>query len=259
MNRRSVIEVSESTQTTGPCTLLAECTVERGGRQDWEELAGYHYRGHRYPAGVRAVYRARVDHVVGVLVYTVAPLQSSIRNTVLRGMYQPGTNAMKPYMTAKVNAEIELICRLVIHPTFRGIGLAQRMLAETLPQRPVRFVECSAAMGRVNPCFARSGMEAYEMPPNQMTMRVLAALSSVGIPREIIGHGRRLREAIAALPDASREFVTAELLRYERPWIKGRTNRRVKLDIEHAAARVSMNALMQPMYYLWRNPRWRAA
>jgi GNAT superfamily N-acetyltransferase len=59
---------------------------------------------------------------------------------------------------ARLNAEIECISRVVVHPMFRGAGLAVRLVRHVLATAPVRYVEALAAMGAIHPFFASAGM-----------------------------------------------------------------------------------------------------
>jgi hypothetical protein len=58
----------------------------------------------------------------------------------------------------KVNGDILRISRVIIHPKFRGIGLAQELVKQTMPLVNARIVECVAAMAKYNPFFEKAGM-----------------------------------------------------------------------------------------------------
>lgn len=240
------------------CSLLTECVIEPGTGEDWRALARYHYRSAKTPC-VKQIYRARhipTGRTVAVRVYASPPLNSKALNTVLDGMYLPGSTAGKKYMAAKINQEVELAIRTVVHPAFRGCGLAVKLVRDTLPLRPVRFVIGSTTMGAVSPFLERAGMEAHVVPPNSATVRVLAALRAFGVPEQSISDPPRLIAWVNGLEGQAREKVEAELIRYERFWVKGRTNRDAPIDLEHAIPRVSKNALLTPVFYLYRNPHW---
>jgi GNAT superfamily N-acetyltransferase len=241
-----------------PCTLLEECVVEEGERDDWRKLGRYHYRSDKIPC-VKQIYRARhvpTGRTVAVRVYAAPSLNSRNRNIVLNNEYLPGSNRLKGLMAQMVNEEVEVALRTVVHPTFRGCGLGAKLVRETLPKRPVRFVEASTAMGAFNPFLKRAGMEAFELPPNPATVRMLAALRAFGVRDEQITNPKALEAWIAALPDDHRAVVEKEVLTYERFWIKGRTDRDAPITLEHGVRRVAANALLTPVYYLWQNPAW---
>ena len=59
----------------------------------------------------------------------------------------------------RLNAEVEWISRVIVHPTYRGCGLAVRLVRHALATAPVPVVEALAAMGKIHPFFARAGMQ----------------------------------------------------------------------------------------------------
>ena len=61
---------------------------------------------------------------------------------------------------ARLNAEMECISRVVVHPMFRGLGLAGRLVRHALATAETPFVEALAAMGKIHPLFLRGGMRA---------------------------------------------------------------------------------------------------
>lgn len=60
------------------------------------------------------------------------------------------------------NAHLRTISRVVVHPQFRGLGLASELVRKLLEICPTRYVEASAVMARVHPFFAAAGMRRVE-------------------------------------------------------------------------------------------------
>jgi GNAT superfamily N-acetyltransferase len=58
-----------------------------------------------------------------------------------------------------VNEHVRTISRVVVHPQFRSLGLASRLVGCICSQCPTRYVEAYAVMGRVHPFFEKGGME----------------------------------------------------------------------------------------------------
>jgi hypothetical protein len=61
-----------------------------------------------------------------------------------------------------VNKNIRTISRVIVHPQFRSLGLATLLVRCLCDHCPTRYVEASAAMGRVHPFFERAGMTRHE-------------------------------------------------------------------------------------------------
>jgi GNAT superfamily N-acetyltransferase len=59
---------------------------------------------------------------------------------------------------AFVNAHVRTISRVIVHPQFRGLGLASLLVRRICDACPTRYVEAFAAMGDLHPLFASGGM-----------------------------------------------------------------------------------------------------
>ena len=59
---------------------------------------------------------------------------------------------------AFVNAHVRTVSRVVVHPQFRGLGLASELVRKLIEVCPTRYVEASAVMAHVHPFFAAAGM-----------------------------------------------------------------------------------------------------
>jgi len=58
---------------------------------------------------------------------------------------------------AAMNRQLWLLQRVVIHPTYRGAGIAARFVRRACELCPVEWIETLSAMGRVNPFFEKAG------------------------------------------------------------------------------------------------------
>lgn len=256
-NIRVRVESVDQEPERRACTLLGECVIEAGVGDDYKALAPYHYRDTGFPPAVHQIYRARHGpsrRTVGVIVYAAPAMNLGVRNKIFGDRYKIGGGVDNRAAWARLNAEVELIMRVVIHPTFRGIGLGQRLIGETLGQRPYRYIEMSAAMGNINPFAAKAGMRALKTPRPPNTERVLAALRAVGMTDDQVGNPTELLRALESLPPEKRAATERELLFYAERWIKSRTKREVTVTVADAVRRVASNALLEPIYYLHENP-----
>jgi GNAT superfamily N-acetyltransferase len=59
---------------------------------------------------------------------------------------------------AFTNAHVRTISRVVVHPQFRGLGLASELVRKLIEVCPTRYVEASAIMAHVHPFFEAAGM-----------------------------------------------------------------------------------------------------
>jgi GNAT superfamily N-acetyltransferase len=61
-----------------------------------------------------------------------------------------------------INENVRTISRVIVHPQFRSLGIASRLVRRVLCDCPTRYIEAIAAMGEVHPFFVRAGMTFVE-------------------------------------------------------------------------------------------------
>ena len=57
-----------------------------------------------------------------------------------------------------INLHVRTISRVIVHPQFRGLGIASALVRRICEDCPTRYVEAIAAMGEVHPLFEKAGM-----------------------------------------------------------------------------------------------------
>lgn len=164
------------------CTVWDAINIGPGTLADYHALAGFHYRGGS-PGGVMRVIAAKAEsgktkaETVGVLVECLPALGCMLRDVATGGRFRLRDRTLA---AALLNKEVRCIARVVVHPQYRGLGLAVALVREALRTAEVPYVEALAAMGRVHPFFAQAGMTAYDRPADAKTVRLIAALEAAG-------------------------------------------------------------------------------
>ncbi len=167
---------------------ISRWRISRGTIADYELLSGFHYLGKRPPAYKR-VYVIRpprggssllVPEAAAVLV--VSPPLANVRgrNVALAGRY---TGSDRAAAMALLNREMESISRVIVHPIYRGCGLAVRLVRHALATAKTPMIEALAAMGEVHPFFELAGMTAYHLRADRHTERLVSAAEAVGLSR----------------------------------------------------------------------------
>ena len=134
-------------------SLLRRLRIERGSLRDYAAFAPMHYRQRDNPGFIDKVFVCRegVDGpVLGLVMYGRPSLELALRNRATCKRFSKNA--------ARLNRELRVLKRLVVHPDLRGCGIGHWLVRRTLPLVGTRFVECLAAMGLVNPVFERAGM-----------------------------------------------------------------------------------------------------
>jgi GNAT superfamily N-acetyltransferase len=157
-------------ETSKECSLVKEMQVAEGSRQDYYQLAGFHYRSHKV-AGVRKIFSLkRGEELCGVVVYSYPPAACFGRRMVL------------PRMSMReLNEKLSIISRVVVHPKYRTIGLGHKLIRETLEHAGTPFVEAVAVMAKYNPFFEKAGMRMIaESQPVKEAFRIAELLKTLG-------------------------------------------------------------------------------
>ena len=230
--------------------------ITRGTIRDYDGLSGFHYLSGR-PATHKRVYVVRAPggavawggaELAAVLV--VSPPLANVRgrNVATGGRYcgPDRTAAM-----ALLNAEVECISRVVVHPVFRGCGLAVRLVRHAIATRQTPLVEALAATGAVHPFFEKAGMTAYPLGPSRHIDRFISAAEAVGIPKDDLPAVEPVRKLLA-----SRRRRAVRFLRDEIDLCLARTFSVAQLSrLADPLAELCRRTARQYVYYLVRKRR----
>jgi predicted GNAT family acetyltransferase len=214
------------------CTVWRQLRIGAGTREDYQLLAMFHYRAGPVVAVTRVLAaRHKNERLAGVLVESFPGLNCAMRNRALARRY---AGADKRLVAETLNAEMRTIARVIVHPAFRGIGLAEALVRQALATAQTEYVEARAAMGRVHPFFRRAGMAEYARPRDEAEERLVAALEAEGMRALDLADAARIRRT----PGVEREMR--------------RLTRRAGRDWEALVAAARQRVLSRPVYYLWR-------
>ena len=194
-----------------------------------------------------------LDIEPGDVVYVTGPSGSG-KTTILRELER------RVPAEQRVNlADIELPddracvdCFVIIDPRFRGLGLAGRLVRETMPLLDVPIIEARAVMGRFHPFFERAGMQAWDGPAPQRCTRLAAAFESAGITQRDLIDAQRTQGLLDALDEPRRSAMEREIAAFIKCYGKRRN-----MPPGLQRTRFVLTRLMgPPAYYIWFNPRY---
>ena len=224
-------------------SFLRRLRIERGCKADYESFAEMHYRATDELGFVDKVFVLRDGvggEALGVVVYAHGPLELSLRNEATGGRFIRNPR--------RLNREVRILRRLVIHPDVRGCGLGHWLVSETLGMVGVPFVECLANMGSVNPVFERAGMERIgqcAVPAGRERLwRELRRLKVDPLGTDLVDQVKR------------RPMVRRLARRVIGDWLRATTaggeRRVVRWGPEAVAVMFRQVVGSRPVYYLWR-------
>ena len=228
------------------CRVVEGMEIVRGGVEDYKRLGRFHYRGGKVGANSDIFSMRRGGEVVGVIVYRMPSMSVELRNVATGGIF---TGFGRGTGLRLVNNNVRCISRVVIEPRFRGLGLASRLVSQTMGKVGVKIVEAMAVMGRVNPFFEKAGMKCYRGSRQGSVERMVEAFSAIGVEREDLIDEGGVKERIGGLDSDKRDFIEREiglfLLGYGRSRHLEGMEKRVSFVLSKLGER--------PLYYIWFN------
>jgi hypothetical protein len=263
------------------CTVTKNLQVVKGTRADYESLSHYHYREPNmgpYAAifALKSKFRTSTKlETVGVIVYSMPTAGAQMRNIATGGIF---AGLDKGTRLALINKNIRTISRVIIEPRFRLLGLAVRLVKETMPIMDVPFVEALAVMGRANPFFEKAGLTQYDAPISASCVRLIEAFSAVGVDEQDLidaalvqqklntiftaEHAENVEKKIiennlrdlcdlgGEMRRGAADFIEDEMVRFLQSYGQRRF---MQPGIERT--RFVLNKLTdRPVYYMWKNP-----
>lgn len=245
-----------ATRRDGPrCSLHAKLEVVRGKPADYTPFAAYHYRDEK-PTAIKAVFVLRPKRSLGsfgkqpagAIVYCMPNPRVERRSVATDGCF---ANLDRQTELALINRNIRCIARLVIEPRFRGIGLATRLVRETLGQMDVPIVEALGVMCTVNPFLERAGMKGFAPRIPVAHMQLTEALSTVGIEEDLLIDPQQVQQRIDALRWPQADFVEQRVQLF----LKSHGTRRTTPPGLERTRYILTRLTNRPRYYVWFHPK----
>lgn len=245
------------------CSLQKNLQIVPGKAADFDSLAEYHYKGHKRIGYAKIfVIQTKNDsrqpvwnrlkegpkRPIGVILYSMPMPHVAARNVATNNRYVEFGD--RQLALAMINREIRTITRVIIHPQYRGVGLAHWLVRQTLPLAGTPLVEAIAVMGRVNPFFEKAGMKRYDQPIRPDAVRLIEALKYAGIKHQSFADTQELLRQIEQLKSATQQFVKNEIQKYTTQYDRHGK----KQTIEKQAEIIEQRLFARPVYYLWSRP-----
>jgi hypothetical protein len=237
------------------CSVCRKLQIVRGCLDDYKKLARFHYRDSR-PGAYTAIFAIRSlnypvqskGETIGVIVYTMPSMGAELRNIATDNLF---AGFDKKTRLALINKNIRCIGRVIIEPRFRGLGLASRLVRETMPKMNVPIVEAMAVMGLVNPFFEKAGMKSFAAKMPARCIQLVEAFSMVGIEKDILISPQKVQQKLDRLGQSEAEFIELQIKHFLQSYGRRRYER---AGLERTRFVLSKLTL-RPVYYIWFNPK----
>jgi hypothetical protein len=185
---------------------------------------------------------------VGVIVYKMPTPGAELRNVATGGLF---TGFDRATQLVLLNKNIRCINRVIIDPRFRSLGLASRLVRETMRRINVPIIEAMAVMGLVNPFLEKAGMSAFTAKMQARCVRLVEAFSVVGIERQELIDPHKVQRKLDRLPAASADFIEREIYRFLQSYGSHRYSRAGLERTRYILGKLTE----RPVYYIWFNPK----
>jgi hypothetical protein len=229
-------------------------SITSGDIGDYERLSRFHYRDGRL-GPYASIFVIRPDaalfssiptQTIAVIVYTMPTSGLELRNQATGGLF---VGLDRSTRMSLINKNIRRIARVIVDPRFRGLGLAGRLVRETMPKMNVPIIEAVAVMGIVNPFFEKAGMRGYRRPMTVQCILLIEALSKVGIEDADLVDPQKVQEKLDGLGPDEMEFVESQLRLFLGSYGKRRTMRPGMERTRFVLSKLTA----PPVYYIWFN------
>ncbi len=225
------------------CSLVDNITIVEGSIDDWRLLSFLHYRSQNL-GGASKVFKADLNgRTIGVVVYSIP--------------YFPAPGFAECFNTSWYMRErfrnVLRISRVVIHPSFRGVGLSGKLLLESMPKLGKPFVEIISTM-QLYHNFTKSYMTTVKVVRNEKKEKTLQNMKNeTGIDPEL------------PLTEIAKQLSSGGAVKKLAKWIrenyhiflnlgeKGRLRLDNKQQLLTALARIKSSTAPK-VYAVWVNP-----
>jgi GNAT superfamily N-acetyltransferase len=238
------------------CSVIKKLQIVPCCLDDYKKLAHFHYRDSRIGpfAAIFAIKPTKAlgirlgTETIGVIVYTMPSMGVELRNVATGNLFAGFDRGTR---LALINKNIRCISRVVIEPRFRGLGLASRLVRETMPEMNVPIIESMAVMGLVNPFFEKAGMKAFTAKMPVRCVQLVEAFSIIGVEKEELIDAEGVQQKLDRLGRRGAEFIESQIKHFLQSYGKRRYER---AGLERTGFVLS-KLTFRPVYYIWFNEK----
>ena len=237
-------------------SILNAFTTEKPINHNYKWLYQYHYRtSHTGPvAGVWVLNPRKnctnpyVYFPIGVIIYGMPSANQAGRNRFASCFLEKRTQSER---LREMNRRLRTIRRVIIAPAFRGLGLATKLVRDTLPLIGTEFVESYTVSGENCGFFQKAGMERFSPPIRPETTALQNGLRRLGISESLWWDSREVYNRLSGLN--RKAFTEADHLieNFLKPYKNKRGMNHSMERIRFVLSRLSG----RPTYYFWQNTK----
>lgn len=238
-----------------PCSVTEGMVIEEGEFRDLREMEFWHYKG-TFRGWASKVYRAKIGRrMAGVILYSLPMYALRARFIALPHLKEMYRRSKKEYLEY-INRNVRRLARIIVHPKYRGIGVAVRLVKETMPLLGVPYVECLAVMPRYNPFLKHAGMVEVEGGISKPLTKIYEELEKAGFNLDLIQSKRYNLKVLRSMSRKTRARLRKLLISMYSS--KFRSDSRLVARVTEGDLEAMAEALKRvpvpTSYFIWKNP-----
>lgn len=252
----------ERTESPSPeLSLLKDMRVERGTKDDWDELHELHYKSEGRVVG--RVWKCMLgDQLVAVAIISSPRLLLAGRHLLFPKL-KPGGDTTKTntYRAKFINRNFVLCSRIVVDTLFRAGGISYRMLNLVARMEAKQFMEIQSSMSRFNPFAIRAGFKfvkpreaaAYDKGLKFMRRTFNAhPADHDGVVKEVEDMSDSRRDRV--LNDVREFYYRHSALEKTGSNLNAGTDKVLQMSVKDLVRNIQQLIFGSPMYGVYQNP-----
>lgn len=262
-NHDNQVVIERNNSAVPRFSLMDGMRVERGTKQDWDELHDLHYKAENLPAGPRFWRCVTADGtLVGIVVFSTVSLLLAPRHQVFPKL-KPGNDShfTNVHRATFLNANFRRAARIVTDTMYRGIGVAYRMVNLAMRMEGRRFIEIQSSMSKFNPFDVKAGFKHAHLKPAAAYVQGLKFMRSQfkshpadhqAVMNELNSFSEEHRDRVML---AMQEFYYRHSAREKTGGnLNVGTGKVALMTPEHLLRELQQLVFASPVYGIWTNP-----
>lgn len=262
-NHDNQVVIERNNSAVPRFSLMDGMIVERGTKQDWDELHDLHYKAENLPAGPRFWRCVTADGtLVGIVVFSTVSLLLAPRHQVFPKL-KPGNDShfTNVHRATFLNANFRRAARIVTDTMYRGIGVAYRMVNLAMRMEGRRFIEIQSSMSKFNPFDVKAGFKHAHLKPAAAYVQGLKFMRSQfkshpadhqAVMNELNSFSEEHRDRVML---AMQEFYYRHSAREKTGGnLNVGTGKVALMTPEHLLRELQQLVFASPVYGIWTNP-----
>lgn len=227
---------------------------------DYKKLAPYHYQTgtikpvtNIYKIKARGRYVKNFPDPIAVIVYRMPLIDLRARTNATNGFFKRPTTRSKQLKL--VNKHIRYLARIIVDPRFRKLGIATKLILDTLHLQDCPIIETVTPIDFTNNLFLKTGFQLHFQPQHPRYTKFENALLSTGLTDHDLSSPETVQKRIDKLGTQQSKYIESQINQFIHTF---RRQQNMPPGIERTKFVLSKLAFPSS-YLIWFNPKFAIA